>query len=473
MDYAILTGLILVTGVVLALVAQWKGWRPSLFVVLAVGIAFRVLIMTTSAIDTWQPVDFMESFKPAGVAVLNHQDPVLGSEGGWHFLPTIPYVYALLLWLGIPWEVGGRLVTVVADIALIPLVGKLAGGPKASLRAFQYACNPLAMLVAAVHGQVEPVALVFGVAAFVVARGPGDPVRPGITIDLVALTRKRVAVLGLGGAVRSVLRPGGVVRTALARGGLMDRALTPRPGDRETMRRAVLAGLLMGLALCAKSWPIWLIPGMLLLLPTFRARVAALVATAVPPVFFLVTLPVFAGTSLDQIPEVIRIMGDVRPIVGEWGYSAVWVGGDWALRPDIATFGTRLIYVTLLAVALLWRRADPIDLTTALLLAFMVTTPRLGAQYLLWFMPFLIARPTRFAWPAIIGVSLWAGYGYLYMTQFDTDTWWALHSVWSRTSVVLLPILALAMPWGRRVSKAPATLPGVIPEATAAASAPA
>ncbi|MEV7006193.1 hypothetical protein [Streptosporangium sp. NPDC051022] len=471
MDYAILTGFVLVTGVVLAIVAQWRGWRPSLVVVLAVGILFRLVIMTTSAIDTWQPVDFMQSFKPAGEAILNHQDPVLGSKGGWHFLPTIPYVYGLLLWLGIPWEVGGRLVTVVADIALIPLVGKLAGGPKASLRAFQYACNPLAMLVAAVHGQVEPVALVFGVAAFVIARGPGNPDRPGIVVDVFALARERVSALGVGGAVRSALGPGGAVRTALAPGGVVRGALTPRPGDKASIRRALLAGLLMGLALCAKSWPIWLIPGMLLLLPTFRSRVVAFVATGVPPVFFLVTLPVFAGTSLDQIPEVIRIMGDVRPIVGEWSYSAIMVGGDWTLDAGIATFGTRLIYCTLLVVAFLWRRADPIDLTTALLLAFMVTTPRLGAQYLLWFMPFLIARPTRFAWPAVIGVSLWAGYGYLYMTQFDTDTWWALHSVWARASIVLLPILALAMPWKRRVSKAPVTVPETLPRAPVPASA--
>ncbi|WP_433253604.1 hypothetical protein ACQPYK_10505 [Streptosporangium sp. CA-135522] len=453
MDYAILTGLVLVSGVVLALVAQWRGWRPSLLVVLAVGIGFRVLIMTTSVIDTWQPVDFMESFKPAGEAILRHQDPVLGSEGGWHFLPTIPYVYGLLLWLGIPWEIGGRLVTVVADIALIPLVGKLAGGPTASLRAFQYACNPLAILVACVHGQVEPVALVFGVAAFVVARGPGHPDRPGLTTDVVALARRSVTARGVGGAVRHALGPAGVV----------SRGLAPRSGEQPVLRRALFAGLLMGLALCAKSWPIWLIPGMLLLLPTFRARVVAFVATGVAPVFFLVTLPIFAGTSLDQIPEVIRVMGDVRPIVGEWGYSAIAVGGDWTLHPGIATFGTRLIYVTMLVVAFLWRRADPIDLTTALLLAFMVTTPRLGAQYLLWFMPFLVARPTRFAWPAVIGVSLWAGYGYLYMTQFDTDTWWGLHSVWAQSSVVLLPILALAMPWGRRVSTAPAETPEKAP----------
>ncbi|MBG0812842.1 hypothetical protein [Planomonospora sp. ID82291] len=449
MDNAILTGIVLVTGVVLAVVAQWRGWRPSLPVVLAVGVGFRLLIMAVAATSAWQPVDFVNSFKPAGEAVLNGQDPVLGSEGGWHFLPTIPYAYGLLLWLGIPWEWGGRLVTVVADIILIPLVGRLAGGPAASLRAFQYACNPLAILIASVHGQVEPVALVFGVAAFVVARGPGDPDRPGLRHDPVAYVRRAVAVHGLGGAVRRAREYG--IGRALRQG--TARGLAPREGDRAALRRALYAGLLMGLALCAKSWPIWLIPGMLLLLPTVRARAVAFVATGIMPVFFIVTEPLLLNASLDEIVQALRTIGDIRPIVGEWGYSAILVGGDWTLDSGIATFGTRLIYVTVLVTAFLWRRADPVDLTTAVLLAFMVVTPRLGAQYLLWFMPFLVARPTpaRFAWPAIIGVCLWAGYGYLPMTQ-SWEIWSTQHAAWAQASVALLPILVYAMPWDRRIS---------------------
>ncbi len=189
MDYAVFTGAILVIGVPLALIAQWRDWRPPLIAAIGVGIAVRVLLMYTAAEGAWQPVDFVNSFKPAGEAVLRGEDPVLASNGGWHFLPTIPYVYGILLWFGIPWEYAGRLVTVVADIVLIPLVAKLAGGPKASLRAFQYALNPLALLVASIHGQVEPVALVFGVAAFVVARGPGSPERVGVTDSAVARFR--------------------------------------------------------------------------------------------------------------------------------------------------------------------------------------------------------------------------------------------------------------------------------------------
>lgn len=415
MDYAILTGFVLVSGVVLAVVAQWKGWKPSLAVALAIGIAFRVLIMSLSAVDTWQPVDFMNSFKPAGEAILAHQDPVLGSKGGWHFLPTIPYIYGLLLWTGLPWEVAGRLVTVVSDIILIPLVGKLAGGRDASLRAFQYACNPLALLVASVHGQVEPVSLMFGVAAFIVARN----------------------------------------------------ARTSRP-----VRNAIIAGLLMGLALCAKSWPIWLVPGMLLFLPDLRSRLFAFFTTGVAPIFFLVTLPIGAGTSLSQLPEVIRTIGDVRPIIGEWGWTAIMVDGNWTLDADLARYGQWMIYGTLLLVGFLWRKADPIDLTAALLLAFMVVTPRLGAQYLMWFMPFLVARPTRFAWPAIIGTSTWAAVGYLYLTQFDHVRWGLLHSPWAKSSVVLLPVLVAAMAWGRRRSERPPLVPDTeVPRSPVAASA--
>lgn len=393
MDYVLVTGPVLVLGLALAIVAQWKGWRPSLPITLAVGIGFRVLIMWLSAIDTWQPVDFVLSFKPAGEAIVERKDPVLESNGGWHFLPTIPYMYGLLLWLGIPWEYTGRLVTVVSDIILIPLVGKLAGGEKAGLRAFQYACNPVAILVASVHGQVEPVSLVFGVAAFLFAR---------------------------------------------------------KARESEPVRNALLAGLLMGLALCAKSWPIWLIPGMLLFLPDLRTRVIGFLTTGFAPLFFLVTLPIGAGTSLDQLPEVIRIIRHVRPVVGEWGWTALIVEGTWTLRPDLATIGQILIYVTLPVIAVLFRKADPIDLTTAMLLAFMIVTPRMGAQYLMWFMPFLVARPSRFAWPAIIGVSVWAGLGYCYLTQYESYEWWLRHTYWAQASIILLPLLLNAIPWERR-----------------------
>jgi hypothetical protein len=423
MDYAIPTGIVLVTGVVLALVAQWKGWKPSLAVTLAIGVGFRVLILVLSAKDSWQPIDFVNSFRPAGEAIVQHHDPVLESNGGWHFLPTIPYVYGLLLWLGIPWEVAGRLVTVVSDIVLIPLVGKLAGGSAQKLRAFQYACNPLAILVASVHGQVEPVSLVFGVAAFVVARGP-DGWRPSAQLPWQ--------------------RPGDLLR----------RFTHPLDDDRAATARAVWAGLLMGMALCAKSWPVILIPGMLLLLPGPRSRLISLIAAGIPPVFFLLSLPIGGFTPWSKLPEILNTIGlrpgDVRPITGDWGWTALLNGGDWVLNATALKLGQYMIYAAVVACLIWWRKADPIDVTIAIVLAFMIFTPRLGAQYLMWFMPFLVARPTRWAWPTIIGCSAWAATGYLVLTQFVGQKWGELHSPWAMSSIILFPVIIAAMPWFRR-----------------------
>src|SRR5262245_45353559 len=159
MDHPIFTTSVLVAGVVLAVVGQWRGWRPSLRLSLTVGLGLRLILLVSAASDSWQPVDFAESFHPAGAAILSGHDPVLASNGGWHYLPMIPYLYALPLAVGIPWEIAGRLWTIAADLGLIYLVGKLARGLPAeggidqqrrreAQARFQYACNPIALMIA-------------------------------------------------------------------------------------------------------------------------------------------------------------------------------------------------------------------------------------------------------------------------------------------------------------------------------------
>jgi hypothetical protein len=400
MDHPYFTAFVLVAGLITALVAQWRGWRPSLRVALAVGIGLRLVLLITASADSWQPVDFAEGFKPAGLAILHHQDPVLATQGSWHFLPMIPYFYALALSTGLPWEIAGRLCTIIADVVLIVLVGRLAGRKYGAQARFQYACNPIALLIAVIHAQVEPVALVFLVAAYLVAQS----------------TR---------GAERSTH-------------GAMN---------------AAWAGALFGFSLSAKSWPIILLPVVLAILPTWRQRLYGLVAAGAVPLFFLVTLPLVVDTSWSNMLDVARYLGEVRPIVGEWGWTAVMTGGDWQLASTAAGIGQVILYSTLLLVMWLWWRSDRIDQTSAILLAFMVVTPRMGAQYLLWFVPFLIARPTRWSRPAMTLAAVWAGLGYIYLTQFDDNGWWKNHEWWSISSIAVIPLLILAMPWTRRVGR--------------------
>jgi hypothetical protein len=433
MDHPIFTASLLAGGFALALVAQWRGWRPSLRVALAVGLGLRLILLVSAASDSWQPVDFAESFQPAGAAILSGHDPVLASNGGWHFLPMVPYLYALPLAMHIPWEIAGRIWTIVADVVLIYLVGKLARGFPAeggidqqrrreAQARFQYACNPIALMISVIHAQVEPISLVFLVAAYVVARRPA-PAAAG------------------------------------SRGG-------PAGGA----RRAVLTGVLFGLALSAKSWPIVLLPVVLAMLPTWRQRLYGLVASGAVPVLFFVTLPVFVNTSVDNLKHAAQYMGGVRPIVGEWGWTALLTGGNWDLVPAYSRYGQLVLYATLLVVGLLWRRADRIDQTSAMLLAFMIVTPRMGAQYLQWFVPFLVARPTRWSRPAMGVAAVWAGLGYIYLTQFDETEWWINHRWWAQVSVVVIVFLAAAIPWGRRRAAAPpAASPDVAPEAVASA----
>ncbi|MCW2947129.1 MAG: hypothetical protein JWR24_3846 [Actinoallomurus sp.] len=400
MDHPEYTAFVLVVGLIAAAVAQWRGWRPSLRIALAVGVGLRLLLLVSASADSWQPVDFSEGFKPAGLAILHHQDPVLATQGSWHFLPMIPYFYALVLATGLPWEIAGRLCTIVADVVLIVLVGRLAGKKHEALARFQYACNPIALMIAVIHAQVEPIALVFLVGAYLVARSTRD-------------------------ADRS------------AHGAM----------------NAAWAGALFGFALSAKSWPIILLPIVLAMLPTWRQRLYGLVAAGAVPFFFLVTLPLVVDTSWSNMLNVARYLGEVRPIVGEWGWTAVMTGGDWRLASTAATIGQVILYSTLLLVMWLWWRSDRIDQTSAILLAFMVVTPRMGAQYLLWFVPFLCARPTRWSRPAMTVAAVWAGLGYIYLTQFDDNGWWKNHEWWAISSLAVIPFLVLAMPWGRRVSR--------------------
>jgi hypothetical protein len=403
MDHPGITAFVLVAGLIMAVVAQWRGWRPSLWTSLGVGIGLRLILLILAATDSWQPVDFAEGFKPAGLAILHHQDPVLATQGSWHFLPMIPYFYALALATGLPWEIAGRLCTLIADVALIVLVGKLAGRKYDAAARFQYACNPIALMIAVIHAQVEPVALVFLVGAYIVARST-PPLEDS-----------------------SSRGPGAV--------------------------KAAWAGALFGFALSGKSWPIILLPVLLAMLPTWRQRLYGLCAAGAVPVFFLVTLPLVVSTSWTNMLDVARYLGEVRPIVGEWGWTAVMTGGDWQLASTAAAIGQVVLYSVILLVMWLWWRSDRVDQTSAILLAFMVVTPRMGAQYLLWFVPFLVARPTRWSRPAMALASIWAGLGYIYLTQFDDNGWWKNHEWWAISSVVVIPFLALAMPWARRVSR--------------------
>jgi hypothetical protein len=397
--HALATGLVLVVALTLAIVAERRGWTPSARVAVLTGAVLRLTLVLLAAADTAQPYDFVNDFRQTAENILTGHDPVLNiREGGWHFLPLVAYLFAGALRLGqlldVSWGVMGRLVTMLADLALVPMVGRLAPERQA-LRRFQYACAPLALMVSGVHGQIEPIALAFGVAALLLAR----------------------------------------------------------------RHRATAAGLLLGLSITAGSWPVLLAPGVLVALGTARRRLlAAAWGVAVPAVFFLTT-PLVVGESPRFLTSAAKELLSTRPVVGDWGWTPWFTGGAESLSPALAKAGTILLVIALLGAGYLWRRADPVDLTAALLIAFLLVTARFGSQYLVWALPYVISRPVRGTRPALVVMSAWAAFGYLYMMRLNHDDWLAAHGWWSFSSAVVVVFMAFALPWSRRDGRPPAPAP--------------
>ncbi len=394
-----------VLGVALALLllAQWRGWQPSLPTALAVGVALRGAVWALAATQAWQPRDFRQDFPAAAIAVLHHHDPLLaGRARGWPFLPTMAFALAAEFKLGqvthLPWRVVGRLVPVGCDLILIPLVGKLAT-QRGPLRRFQYACNPLAILVCAMHGQLEPEVLVAGVAAVVLARS----------------------------------------------------------------HRSVAAGIMLGLSVSVGLWSVLLAPGVLLLLPDVRQRLRTACLAAGVPIAFLLTSPLTVGTPVRSLPTVAHQIIGLRAVIGGWGWTVVTTRGRLAILPSVGHLGLVALAIALLVVAYLWRRADPVDLTAALLIAFLVVSPRVSVQYLVWPMPFLAARTTRFTAPLIATASVWAGTSYLAIGPGRAPKTWHAYTL-AYLSWAVIPLLIAAMPWQRRrVARPFAAVPAPAP----------
>jgi hypothetical protein len=430
---------LLSAGFALCVLAQRRRWAPSLRTALAVGAAIRVLMWIIAARQSWQPYDLNFDFSSAATAALHHHDPMLSTRSrGWPFLPTMAFLLAGELKLGqlthLSWPVVARIVPVAADLALIPMVGRLADGRgfgtpgsgsrgsgdsarkgavaggtafspvsagNGALRRFQYACNPIAIMVCAIHGQLEPEVLALGVAALLLARS----------------------------------------------------------------RRGAAAGAALGLSMAVGSWSLLLAPGILVTLPDWRHRLRAAAAAVAVPCVILLTSPLTVGTPVGRLPDVVRGLISLRPVVGLWGWSALVTHGNMELLPTIGRVGTLLLIIALPVAGYLWRRADPADLTSALLITFLIVSPRVGAQYLAWPLPYLTARPTRYAAPALAAATVWAGFGYVYLSR---QFLWIQTPTWALASWCVIPLLFLALPWARRQRAGGPLLPAAGPEVSAA-----
>ena len=272
--------LLLAVGVALMLVAQRRDWRPSLAMAIYTAVVLR-LAMLALAYRT-QPYDLVNDFQTAGFDVLHHQDPILNTrQNGWGSLPVYAFVLAGALWtslhLHVSWLIIARIPAILCDLGVVVLVGVLAGaaGERAALRRFQYACNPLAILVCSVHGQAEPACFLFILAAFVIIL---------------------------------------------------------RAGPHVSGRLAGIAGILLGLGIAAQTWPAVFGPALLLAVPSWRRRAQFAAGAAGVMALLFVSLPVTVGTPVAKLPYIATQFFDDPPQLRELGL----VGGMADCSPDTA-----------------------------------------------------------------------------------------------------------------------------------------
>lgn len=402
--------LLLAVGVALMLISQRRGWRPSLAIALGVAVVLRVGLLVVAY--RIQPYDLAHDFWSAGIATLHHRDPILNNRTtGWASLPTYTFVLAGAAWTAVhlhwTWVVVARIPSLLCDLGVVVVVGALVkasggSGDRAALRRFQYACNPVAILVSSVHGQLEPFCLLLAFSAFVV-----------------------------------VLRGGQGI----------------------TARRTVAGGVLLGFAISGQTWPVLFGPALLIALPSWRRRLQAVAGAAVVGVVLFATMPLTVGTPLSKMPYLFKHMISNQPTIGTWGWSGVWLTQHPTALPvwedplwvNVAKIGTKVALAAALLAVFWWRRAHPLDVATATVTALIVVTPAFGNQYLLWQAPSATARPTRLSIPLQVGLGIYATIFYLPMSMLRSHNWQVADDVMMFVSLGVIVFMVAALPWRRRV----------------------
>jgi hypothetical protein len=372
-----------------AALARWRRWAPPLVASLVIGLLARTAVVLLARQHT--PHDVGVSFHIAGQDVLDGRDPVTSlPRYQWNFLPFSAYLFAAEIKTGLSWQYASKLLPVASDVATIALVSRLAPGPAAGRRAaLLYALAPPAILVAAWHGQLEPVCVFLGLGALLLARS----------------------------------------------------------------QRAIAAGLAVGLAIASKTWPVLFLPGVLLQVPLRSwwrvvAAAAAMLAgwAVIIPLALHDSLRKAAGVIVGY-----QSFAGSWGWSGLLRYARLAGAGYAGHNVDVVQrAGTLLTAAAVVAVLVGFgrlRRRSPEDVTVAVILAFLVTTAGAGPQYLLWPVALLCAAGRRSGYAYILLATAWTGLFYLYaFPRGEGATHWAGAALEAVSIAVILAAIA-AMPW--------------------------
>jgi hypothetical protein len=396
------TAALLGVGALASLVILRRRWHPPIAWSIAIALAFQAVVVVVA--QKWTPQDVAVRFLDAGILVLHRHDPLTAlPKQWWNFTPFMPLVFAAEHLLRGPWLITGKIAPVLASTATVPMVAAASRPGTAvnerRLRALLWAVSPLSLAVSAVHGQVEPVAVALGLGALLLAER------------------------GRGGR----------------------------------------AGLVLGAAIAAKSWPVLFIPGVLRELPGWRQRTVTLVSSAAVPVAMIALIPTLLR---DRLGPALRVMFGYHSLFGNWGWTGMlaWTGKagfgpTGAHAEHYQRIGTVVLVVALAAALVVWRRLEGLDLTAALLLVFLIVTAGFGVQYLLWPAALLYARGAGRQFLFLGAAAGFAAVEYLVAIPGS------MHTILFVGGPLSLPVIALAivaLPWDRLTTRRPSR-PSCVP----------
>ncbi|QNK82761.1 glycosyltransferase family 87 protein [Nakamurella sp. PAMC28650] len=323
--------------------------RVPVAVSVGVAVVVRVAFAALTSV-AYTPIDVRQYFRQTANLVLLGQDPLHDMPGRqWNFLELMPFVHAAELRTGLPWVYAVKIVPIIADCVIVWIVSRLASSDGRN-RALQYAFNPLSLLVVALHGQVEPIAL----------------------------------ALALGGVL--VLRA----------------------------RRPLLGGVLIGAAVAAKTWPVLILLTVLPLRSPSRIVRILIGSALVPVLCLLLGVALLDTSPISDLKRMASYSSFVQLWTWSGVLVQLGRHRNLSeYNSPLSGLSSAFMVISVVIVLILLRRRAPEIRTMAALSAVLIVTSGFGVQYLMWALPLIVAISDRWRFTYILTAGGWAAAFYL------------------------------------------------------------
>ncbi len=408
-----------------ALLDRWLGERRAALPVAIFAAAFVVRLVPAVALKL-SPEAFvnwdLDSFRIVGHMVRSGED-VYSQPDRYPYLPAQLYISGAASWLAsnaaAPFTLLVKLPAIAADAA-IPLLILAWRGPylsprRANWAAAAYVFNPLSITVVSIHGQFDSIPLLLVLAALLPLRS--------------------------------------------------------RPSARRT---AVIAGLLFGAAVLAKTWPLMLLPIAAWQLRNWTSRGIFVACAAIAPLAGLALYAAITGTSPNEAIDAARQYNGFR---GVYGYPLALsklankdVLNAAALRDWADTHRMAILILGTGAATIISLRQPLSTAAATVVLAFYVFTPGWGYHYLVWALPFVLlglprlASATYLALTALTVFVVYYWFGGVYFgafSYFDASSamvryrWLTPVPIWLWSTTALAALAASSPAWPALAARLP------------------